>query len=189
MFKSLNLDKLTIKFVCILYLLAFHESVHAKTMFLAIDNGFAAVVSESDYNNGAASSKPGLFLGFGFTKLSFEIGYRKSIFTQSYTNEFGNFDVTINDEHYLVGIRYDHSKNFSSKYGVAKHILKASYDNDQGLLFSSPLDGESTGFYFGIGLKWNMFKKVYLYGEGTYQKASKELTYLSSEVGIRIHFF
>lgn len=181
------------KFLIVLFLFVISKISHAQQGtgggYFAFDWNMNVTQSDSDFNNGASGGSPGLVVGYNFAGWGIETFYKRISMENQYTNSLGDFNVTIENDLLGLGLRVDHSPNFASKVGYSIHNLEAKYDNSNGLLFASTIDGTHNGFFAGTGFKGRMFGQFEMYGDVTFYLASAEFSLFAMEVGLRYFAF
>lgn len=166
----------------------FLPQVYAQSLFAALDWNMAAVVSSSDYTNGASDGAPSLTLGADFGFAAVEAFYKRYKLEQKVENSIGETDVLFEDNIFGIGARFTHNIFFLSRFGILVHQIETGAVNDRGSTVRFPYDGSHVGFYFGGGVQIPIGADFFFQSSINLETSTSDLTTIGMFLGFRYHF-
>jgi len=164
--------------------------VKAVSLYGGGSLNFGAVVSDSEFYNGATGAGPGLLLGAKFKEVSFEFFYRD--YSLSTDHEVGstNFHLEIDDKVLGLGMRYNFLPMLNYSLGVSMQKVSTEATASNSNVGLGALVNENLmGFYLGAGLNLPAYLNgLEFYSDFVYFRANERFSMFSLDFGLRYSF-
>lgn len=161
-------------------------SAQAQFLYAGLDWKIAAVVSSSDYTNGAATGDPGLTLGVDFDVAALEFGFVRYTLKNEVDDFRGETELQINDLQLSLGARLKHGPFFFSRIGLIYHDIETESENNRGTELEFSHDGSTIGLYLGGGMELPFNDRFAFQTSINLETANKDITIFSLYLGFKI---
>jgi hypothetical protein len=160
-----------------------------QAIYGGVDWRMAAVVSSSEYTNGATSGDPGITLGIDFNIAALEFGFVQYGLKTDVSDFRGQTELNIKDLQFQLGARLKHGVNWFSRIGMIYHDIKTEAENSQNLTLSFSHDEQTMGFYLGGGIELPFSPSFAFQTSINIETANKDITLFTFFMGFRFKLF
>ncbi len=183
----MKISKLLVLFTFLLIV----KNSSAVNLYGAASLNFGAVVSDSEFYNGAGGTAPGLTFGARFQKISFEIFYRKYSLSNDHTVAPTDFHLDIDNTVVGAGMRFNFSPflNWTLGYSMQEVSTTATASNSN-VGLGSLVNEKLGGFYLAGGFNIPAYlENLEFYSDIIYFRSTARYSQFSLDFGLRYAFF
>jgi hypothetical protein len=161
----------------------------AIDLYASASLNYGAVVSYSEFYNGASGAGPGLVLGAKFTEISAEAFYRKYSISNDVINNSINYNLEVDDSILGIGMRYNFLPFLNYSLGYAFHEVSTTSSSNSNNTLDGLLNEKISGFYLGGGANFPLLLEgLEVYTDFLYFRANQKFSLFTLDFGIRYAF-